>query len=71
MRIVCAWCSASMGEKPPLDDQSETHSICQSCRQKTFDGLASDEERRQKHAVEISSSRFPSHVHVRRRDRAA
>jgi len=31
MIIVCAWCGGDMGEKPPLDDKSETHGICEEC----------------------------------------
>lgn len=31
---VCAWCHRSLGEKPPLNDRSETHTICKGCWEK-------------------------------------
>ncbi|KKN75172.1 hypothetical protein LCGC14_0383310 [marine sediment metagenome] len=31
MKIVCAWCDKSMGEKPPLSDTRTTHGICDQC----------------------------------------
>jgi hypothetical protein len=31
MKIVCAWCGKPMGEKPPYEDESITHSICPEC----------------------------------------
>ena len=31
MDIVCAWCKKGMGEKPPLDNDRTTHSICPDC----------------------------------------
>lgn len=34
--IKCAWCGKDMGEKPPLEDKSATHSICEGCREKYF-----------------------------------
>jgi len=36
MKIVCAWCGKDMGEKPPYDDPSITHSICEDCLRKTL-----------------------------------
>ena len=36
MIIVCAWCKKRMGEKPPYEDKSETHGICQECLEKYF-----------------------------------
>lgn len=36
MRIVCAWCGNDMGEKPPYEDKSVTHGICQECVKKYF-----------------------------------
>jgi len=34
MRIVCSWCGKELGEKEPLDDQSETHGKCNACLKK-------------------------------------
>lgn len=31
MQVECAWCRKDMGEKPPLNDKSKTHGICQDC----------------------------------------
>lgn len=31
MKIICAWCKKDMGEKPPLDDERVTHTICPEC----------------------------------------
>lgn len=28
---VCAKCGKNMGEKPPLDDKSQTHGYCDAC----------------------------------------
>jgi len=36
MIIRCAWCGKYMGEKPPYEDKSVTHSICPECRAKYF-----------------------------------
>ena len=36
MRVQCAWCGKDMGEKPPYDDPSTTHSICESCLAEAF-----------------------------------
>jgi hypothetical protein len=36
MIIKCAWCGKYMGEKPPYEDKSITHSICEECRAKHF-----------------------------------
>jgi len=38
MKIVCAWCKKDMGEKPPYEDKSVTHSICPECKAKHFPG---------------------------------
>ncbi len=32
MKIVCAWCKKSMGEKEPLNDGRISHGICPECR---------------------------------------
>jgi len=36
MIIKCAWCGKYMGEKPPYEDKSVTHTICAECREKYF-----------------------------------
>ena len=36
MKIVCAWCKKIMGEKPPLKDETITHSICHACKDRYF-----------------------------------
>ena len=34
MKVVCAWCGKDMGEKPPLEDKSITHGMCEDCLKK-------------------------------------
>lgn len=34
MIIICAWCKRKMGEKEPIEDKSETHTICNECEEK-------------------------------------
>ena len=34
MRIACAWCGKSMGEKSPYEDTSVTHGMCPECYEK-------------------------------------
>lgn len=34
MKIICAWCQADLGEKPPLADSSVTHGMCANCEKK-------------------------------------
>ncbi|MDD4984670.1 MAG: ArdC-like ssDNA-binding domain-containing protein [Dehalococcoidales bacterium] len=36
MIIKCAWCGKCMGEKPPYEDKSITHTICDECGAKYF-----------------------------------
>lgn len=36
MKIVCAWCGKEIGEKPPYEDKSVTHGICDICVTKFF-----------------------------------
>lgn len=31
MTVICAWCGKILGEKPPHEDKSVTHSICKEC----------------------------------------
>jgi len=31
MISICAWCGKVMGEKPPYQDKSVTHGICEKC----------------------------------------
>lgn len=31
---VCVYCGRILGEKPPLEDKSETHTICEGCLEK-------------------------------------
>lgn len=40
MKRVCGWCKKPMGEKPPINDKSETHGMCDSC-EKAFDPTCS------------------------------
>ena len=40
MIVVCAWCKKHMGKKPPYEDKSETHTICEQCLKKYFPRLA-------------------------------
>jgi len=44
MQVICAWCRregrpALLGEKPPLDDPSETHSVCERHRRRLLEAL--------------------------------
>ncbi len=32
MKIVCAWCKKSIGEKPPLADTEITRDVCPDCK---------------------------------------
>ena len=36
MRVQCAGCEKDMGEKPPYDDPSITHGICDECLPKAL-----------------------------------
>jgi len=40
MIILCAWCNKRLGEKPPLEDQRETHGMCPDCFQTQRNALA-------------------------------
>jgi len=40
MIVVCAWCKKPMGEKPPYEDKSVTHTICEECLRKYFPKVA-------------------------------
>lgn len=31
MKVECAWCGKSMGEKPPLENKEVSHGICKTC----------------------------------------
>ncbi len=46
MKLVCAWCRSEgkpgvIGEKPPLDDATETHGICQRHQHEVLETLPS------------------------------
>jgi len=32
MKIICAWCKKSLGEKEPIDDKRISHGICDDCK---------------------------------------
>lgn len=34
MYVKCAWCGKDLGQKPPFDNKSISHSICLECRKK-------------------------------------
>lgn len=36
MKRICAYCKVSMGQKPPLENTSETHGICPACMWREF-----------------------------------
>lgn len=47
MQVICAWCRregrpALLGEKPPLDDPSETHSVCERHRRRVLEALEAE-----------------------------
>lgn len=42
MLRVCSWCSGSMGEKPPFEDKTVTHGMCDKCLER----VGQDIERR-------------------------
>lgn len=54
MKIQCAWCGKPMGEKPPYEDKSVTHSICPECEAKYFP--EKEEGSMAKHEVEAEFS---------------
>ena len=31
---ICAWCKKKIGEKPPYEDRTETHGVCDKCLEK-------------------------------------
>lgn len=33
MKVICAWCRRKLGEKAPLENPGETHTICAACRE--------------------------------------
>ena len=46
MKLICSWCRAEgrpglLGEKPPLDDPTETHGICRRHRDQLLESLPS------------------------------
>jgi hypothetical protein len=46
MKLICSWCRAEgrpglLGEKPPLDDPTETHGICRRHRDELLESLPS------------------------------
>jgi len=42
LKIVCAWCGKDMGEKPPYEDESITHTICPDCLKKQFPDISQE-----------------------------
>jgi hypothetical protein len=38
VKIICSWCGRNLGEKPPLDDPSATHTICKECLKRVIGG---------------------------------
>lgn len=47
MQVICAWCRregrpALLGEKPPFDDRSETHSVCERHRRRVLEALEAE-----------------------------
>lgn len=45
MEIVCAWCQRTLGFKPPYEDKSITHGICDKCLTEHFPHHAEKIER--------------------------
>ncbi|PYM93813.1 MAG: hypothetical protein DME04_09705 [Candidatus Rokuibacteriota bacterium] len=46
MKLICSWCRAEgrpgvLGEKPPLDDPTESHGICRRHRDELLESLPS------------------------------
>lgn len=39
MIVKCAWCGKDMGEKPPYEDKSITHGICDECYRKAVEDI--------------------------------
>lgn len=35
----CAWCLKMLGEKPPYQDKSVTHTMCKECQKKMMDQI--------------------------------
>jgi PAS domain-containing protein len=43
MRVVCSYCRTDLGSKPPLEDESITHSMCPRCEdhfRRQWEGLS-------------------------------
>ncbi len=40
---VCAWCKKVIGQKPPFEDKSETHGMCESCFSKVERGDSNEQ----------------------------
>lgn len=36
MKAICAWCSKSLGHRPPLSNPATTHGICVTCRHRVI-----------------------------------
>jgi uncharacterized CHY-type Zn-finger protein len=32
MKVVCAWCGKSLGEKEPYDSEETSHGMCDDCQ---------------------------------------
>jgi predicted RNA-binding Zn-ribbon protein involved in translation (DUF1610 family) len=37
MKITCAWCKKSLGQKEPLTDARVSHTICPACFERMID----------------------------------
>ncbi len=43
MTVICAWCQKHIGEKEPIEIQTETHGICQGCFTEMVERVQHDE----------------------------
>lgn len=53
MRIQCAWCLLDMGRKPPFDDHTTSHGICEKCSEKVLAEMEEVKSKKQE-LVEVS-----------------
>lgn len=64
---ICAWCEKFLGEKPPYEDKSITHTICPECAKK----MEEDDEssrRNKKEPEHNPQSRIPQDIYSRLTD---
>jgi len=64
MKVVCAWCQKSMGEKEPFEDSAVSHGLCEGCMTDVLEesGLQPEPERLECPQDEKSFTKEPAEV---------